>query len=204
VTPDCQSLLTLLPARLWLRHASRNEFVVAGGEGGSFIDRLPPGGGLWQGERVQVVCAIPAERHERRPAESRISTRGPLAIVSTRVGIIRRHLEAQPGFTVVDVAAAGSDVHAFAESKPQSASTRLVILGDVDDWQSRWGALSALRPVAEILFDGCSPADFRVLTRSRELPPPLSPSNGLGTAPLVWRLEQDGTATRARLTPRLP
>ncbi len=203
-TPDFQSLLALLPARLWLRHATRNEFVVAGGDGTSYIDRLPPGGGVWQGERVQVVYARPVDRHPVRPAESRVAMSRPLAIVSTRVGSLRRLLDSQPEFLVVELAGVGVDVRTFVESQTQSQGRRVVLVGDVDEWQSRWGAMSALRPVAEILFDGCTPADFRVLTRSRELPPPLSPPNGLGTSPLLWRLEQDGTATRVRLTPPQP
>jgi S-DNA-T family DNA segregation ATPase FtsK/SpoIIIE len=61
-----------------------------------------------------------------------------------------------------------------------------------DDWQSRWGSIAALRAVAEVVFDACSPADLRVLTRSRELPPPIERDQ-------VWRLATEGGIDRAVL-----
>jgi S-DNA-T family DNA segregation ATPase FtsK/SpoIIIE len=68
----------------------------------------------------------------------------------------------------------------------------VAVIGDVDDWQSRWGAIAAFRPVAEFVFDGCTPADLRALTRSRELPPPIGPDE-------AWRLEPDGRFARTVL-----
>jgi S-DNA-T family DNA segregation ATPase FtsK/SpoIIIE len=69
---------------------------------------------------------------------------------------------------------------------------RVAILGDVDDWQSRWGSIAALRPIAELVFDGCSTADLRVLTRSRDLPPPMARD-------AVWRLAANGEFERSAL-----
>jgi len=68
----------------------------------------------------------------------------------------------------------------------------IAVIGDVDDWQSRWGAIAAFRPVAELVFDGCTPADLRALTRSRDLPPPIGPAD-------VWRLASNGAFERSRL-----
>lgn len=70
----------------------------------------------------------------------------------------------------------------------------VVVVGDVEEWQSRWGLLSSLRASCEVLFDGCAIADFRSLTRSRVIPPPLPPE------PFVcWRLRPDGSVGRALL-----
>ena len=69
-----------------------------------------------------------------------------------------------------------------------------VFLGDVDSWQAQWALLAALRPRATVLFDGCSLADYRLLSRRRELPPPLSAGQSR-----VWQLTPDGSVTRARL-----
>jgi S-DNA-T family DNA segregation ATPase FtsK/SpoIIIE len=70
----------------------------------------------------------------------------------------------------------------------------VAIVGDPEEWQSRWGAIAALRGRADILFLGCSIAEFRALSRSRQLPPPLAPDPRLG-----WLLRDDGSVGRARL-----
>jgi S-DNA-T family DNA segregation ATPase FtsK/SpoIIIE len=189
LTTDVQSLASLVPLRLWLRHASRQEFVMAGGEGGRHDDRLPPGGGLWCGDRVQVAWREPVEPPQIRARESPIEPTRPLAIVSTRVNWLIDRLTATN--EVIELGAIQSDPRAaLATAGPR----RAVLIGDPDEWQSRWGALAALRSAADILLHGCSVADYRALTRAREPPPPLSSDPGL-----CWRLEPDGTATRARL-----
>jgi S-DNA-T family DNA segregation ATPase FtsK/SpoIIIE len=197
-TTDLQPALGLISSRLMLRHASRNDFVLAGGDGAAYIEQLPPGGGLWHGDRVQVVAAQQPSRPEVAPAETDLSNSSMLAIVSTRLGALRRILDSRADLTVFDIDEVDTDLRGLATS---SGTQRVIIVGDVDDWQSRWGAINSLRTVADILFDACTPADFRVLTRSRELPPPLSPSNGLNGSPLLWRLEPDGRVSRARLPP---
>jgi S-DNA-T family DNA segregation ATPase FtsK/SpoIIIE len=181
LTSDAQALAGLAPARLLLAHASRQDFVLAGGEGRAWIGALPPGAGSWKGRRVQVASGAP-----RRPADppavvEQLGAR-PLAIVSGRARALLASLD-----PAIELSAALADAAALA-------SGPAVVVGDVDEWQSHWGALAALRPVADILFEGCSLADYRAITRSRELPPPL------GTGPrLCWRLNEDGTASRARL-----
>ncbi len=66
------------------------------------------------------------------------------------------------------------------------------MVGDVDEWQARWGVLSALRPVASVVFDACSTGDLRQLARSRHVPPPI----GAGQA---WLLGADGVVHRTVL-----
>ncbi|WP_150308459.1 FtsK/SpoIIIE domain-containing protein [Planctomonas psychrotolerans] len=48
-----------------------------------------------------------------------------------------------------------------------------VILGDPDEWQAAWGALAAASRARHVVFDACSARDYRTLTRSPTLPPPL-------------------------------
>jgi S-DNA-T family DNA segregation ATPase FtsK/SpoIIIE len=49
-----------------------------------------------------------------------------------------------------------------------------------------------------VLFDGCTTADFRALTRSRELPPPIADPRATG-----WILHPDGAVARVSLPPSI-
>jgi S-DNA-T family DNA segregation ATPase FtsK/SpoIIIE len=77
-------------------------------------------------------------------------------------------------------------------------ASRPIIVGDADEWQSRWGALSALRGRADILFDGCTVSDYRALSRSRELPP-LIVGHPTSHHAVCWHVSRDGTAVRVAL-----
>src|SRR5690606_16211245 len=75
-----------------------------------------------------------------------------------------------------------------------ASGKRSAIVGDPEQWQSRWGAITALRSTADVVFHGCSITEFRALSRSRELPPPTA--QGLEAC---WLLSDDGTVRRVRL-----
>jgi S-DNA-T family DNA segregation ATPase FtsK/SpoIIIE len=181
VTGELQSLLGLVPMRLTLRHATRQDVLLAGGEAADYRADLPPGGGSWRGRRVQVAFVPPLAPADGAPLERALGD-APIAIVSPRPGALAPRLAG----AVIALAAAPDVVAA--------ARTGATIIGDVDEWQSRWGAIASLRGVAEVLLEGCSTADFRAITRSRDLPPPLDPQPGW-----CWRLEPDGAVSRARL-----
>jgi S-DNA-T family DNA segregation ATPase FtsK/SpoIIIE len=83
ITADLQSVAALVPERLLLRHASKQEWVLAGGEGTTFTASLPPGGGLWRGDRVQVVLAAPRD-DSTAPRIAELEPGHPLAVVTTR------------------------------------------------------------------------------------------------------------------------
>lgn len=187
LSSDVQLLAGLIPSRLWLRHASRHDLVLAGGDGSTHDDRLPPGAGHWRGDRVQVVLTEPRRELARPARETAVAAHENVAIVSSRAGWLTQRLGLRR--RVAALSGSANDIAQFFASNPGVA-----LIGDVDDWQSRWGALAAARPVAGILFHGCTPADFRALTRSRELPPPASRDSAV-----CWRLEPDGAVTRARL-----
>ena len=68
------------------------------------------------------------------------------------------------------------------------------LVGDPDEWQSRWGLIARVRDQADLILHECSLADVRLLTRSRRLPPPLAPGQSL-----AWRLRPDGALERVRL-----
>jgi S-DNA-T family DNA segregation ATPase FtsK/SpoIIIE len=190
ITAELQPIAALVPERLFLRHASRHEFVLAGGEGRHYLDGLPPGGGLWRGDRVQVVAA-PVPAHQ--PVAARVAdpdARRPLAVATTRAAPLVHGLE-RAGFTVVELGGSTADPRQLVIS---SGERRMALVGDIDEWQSRWGMLTALRPVAEVLLHACSIADFRALTRSRDLPPLLD-----GDSSVCWRVDEAGAISRVRL-----
>ncbi len=184
------SLSGLVPQRLWLRHASRQDLAMAGGDGATHDDSVPPGGGTWRGHRVQVVLRERVFAEYSSPVEHDVGGQRPLAIISTRSLWLSDRL--QHSHTVIDLSSIAGDPR---EALRSDSPGRVVLLADVDEWQSRWGAVAAVRQVADVLFHACSTADFRALTRSRELPPPMR-----GDPALCWRLEPDGSATRVRLS----
>jgi len=200
MTAEAASLATLAPDRLMLKHPTRYDWVLAGGESHSFPSSLPPGGGLWHGDRVQVACGAPVRPSAERAHFVELDRSRPLAIVSARARALAGRL-ARLG-EVVELGAVTGDVatalHSHGNLDGSVRQPAVILLGDVDDWQSRWGALGALRDRAQILFEGCSVADFRSLSRSREMPPLISELS-LGDRAVGWLLNLDGTAVRARL-----
>ena len=68
------------------------------------------------------------------------------------------------------------------------------IVGDAEAWQAHWGAVMSLRSSHQVVVDGYPAADFRALTRQRELPPPLNPGS-----PAFWLLPPEGGVLRARI-----
>lgn len=77
----------------------------------------------------------------------------------------------------------------------------IVIVGDPDAWQARWGLFTSMRPQARLAFDACRLADYRAFSRQRELPPlTLAPiSGGITAQTRVWAIDRDGRVVRARL-----
>jgi S-DNA-T family DNA segregation ATPase FtsK/SpoIIIE len=94
----------------------------------------------------------------------------------------------------------------FARRVPAEAAPRIVLLrpglapsaeptlyvGDVDDWQSAFALLAALKATAHIVFDGCTPSEVRALRLFRGLLPHTE-------AALAVHVTPEGEAYRARL-----
>ena len=183
VTAELQPLAALVPERLLMRHTSKQDWLLAGGESQGYTAALPPGGGEWHGHRVQVVDAPPPLAGGEPARVADLARDRPLAVVTTRPRLVREALPGARSLADVDPASLTSGGLGVDD----------VIVGDTEEWQSRWGALAAVQHIAEVVFDACSTADIRALTRSRELPPPLA-----GVAGLAWRLEPDGSLARVQ------
>jgi len=190
LSTDVHPLAALVGTTIPLAPATRQELSLLGLDPAHFVAGLPPGGGIWRGDRVQVVFAPLRRGSARTGAVAGIRKDRPLAIVSGYPSATVQRLDAQ-GFSVVPLNSVDSDPRELVVSDGRS---HVALVGDAEQWQSRWGALASLRPLSDILFHRCTVLDVRTLTRSRELPPVLSDDPGL-----CWRWRDDGGFDRVRL-----
>jgi S-DNA-T family DNA segregation ATPase FtsK/SpoIIIE len=172
-------------ARLLLRCASREEHVLAGGDGETFDARAHPGAGVWEGAAVQVAWPEPQPRSVVAgvPPVVVVPERGELAVVASRP----RELVDRWDPARVRVRMLG---HAD-DGEPVIDPGRTVLLGDPEAWQADWATLARARRDLPIVFRGCGVGDVRAITRVREAPPPLAPGE-------VWLVEH-GRVRRAVL-----
>jgi S-DNA-T family DNA segregation ATPase FtsK/SpoIIIE len=194
LTGGLHALAALCASTLILRTSSLQEHVVAGGSTDTWDPALPPGGGIWHTDRVQVVHApeLPVS-HTAQVVDVALPDLPPV-VVTTRPRQFAAAVRGQ-NRTVIEVGSsaevgpfAGTAVVAGTGAHPP------VTVGDPDAWMSRWGALAAAREEHSVLFDGCSTTEFRTLTGIRELPPPVARGERA-----LWLLGRDGTARRARV-----
>ena len=181
VTGAVQPLLALCGSRLILRLADRQEHVFAGGTAGEFDENAPAGRGIWRGRGIQIARGEGSL--EPVKAETAAVRGAFVAVAANPRAFIHRAL-------AVGVRAERLDASALSVSTGEPR----VLVGDADEWQSQWGALPRLRETLPVVVDGCSLAEYRAVTRQRELPPPLS-----GRIGEFWLLDPDGTARRATL-----
>ena len=196
LTGALQALPTLCQSRLVLGLPTVHDHQAAGEPAASWDATLPPGGGRWRGDRIQLVGPEDDQtypsRSDRSPAEPTPSmfTAGHTHLVVC--GSVARTMAAlhAAGRTVVDLGAA-STAAAGTRLEVSEVPEGAIVVGDADTWQAHWALLAALRSRADLVFDGCTLADYRMVSRRRDLPPPLAPAGGRG-----WLLRPDGTVQR--------
>jgi S-DNA-T family DNA segregation ATPase FtsK/SpoIIIE len=71
LTPALHPVVGLCGSRLLLRLPNRQEHVLAGGDGGDFVQRLPPGAGRWNGLRLQIAVADGRPSRSGQPLDHR-------------------------------------------------------------------------------------------------------------------------------------
>jgi S-DNA-T family DNA segregation ATPase FtsK/SpoIIIE len=190
VPASLHSVLALCGSRILLRMPDRHEYIVAGGETAHFAPQLTPGGGHWRGHRIQILWQPDVAVMSAPPAAVTVDPAdgSPLAVVSTRPALaLERLRRLAPDRTVSLLEIAGHGAPAVGDSE--------ILVGDPESWQSNWGGVAALR-ATPVLFDGCSVAEFRAITRRRELPPLCAPGERA-----AWIVLPDGSVARARLPP---
>ncbi|MDY7541034.1 MULTISPECIES: FtsK/SpoIIIE domain-containing protein [unclassified Cryobacterium] len=208
-----QNLAALCQDHLLLRLPDRAEHLAAGGQAAQYDPALPPGGGQWRGRRIQVLAperavtgsAVPDGASQVGAVGDRAVT-GPesratatvlglgagdsIILVSgspARAAADLRADAARPDIVELTARAAAVDTEA-ALARPGAAT---VFIGDAETWQANWSLLAALRVRAPLVFDGCTLADYRMLTRRRDLPPPVAPGRGH-----LWSLSPEGRLSR--------
>lgn len=187
--------------------ANRQEHLLAGGESASWVEGRRAGSALWRGVSVQL-CAPEVQPGPPRHAASRT-----VALVDWRSSAISVVVSSAPARRVEEIlagnAADPSTVPIRVAALADVASGRItvaevrrpgggavVIVGDSDQWQAHWSLLTALREDARIIVDGCSPAEFRAITRIRSRPPLLERVQGR-----AWSCSPGGEVTRVSLDP---
>ncbi|TFB93688.1 FtsK/SpoIIIE domain-containing protein [Cryobacterium sp. HLT2-28] len=198
-----QALPSFCQSRLVLRMPDAGAHVAAGADPALFDAAVPPGGGCWNGARIQLLQPEPGAVRSspgRGPAaaaagdaaagDTLAGHRSLLVVAATPARTIAALTSARPG-EIIDLSAS---VSAEAGRLRVLADDGAVLVGDTDTWQAHWSLLGLLRPHTAIVFDGCGLADFRAISRRRDLPPPLAPGRCR-----VWVLRPDGAVVRATL-----
>jgi S-DNA-T family DNA segregation ATPase FtsK/SpoIIIE len=202
VTSQLHSLAALCGSTLYLRMPSRAEYAAAGGDGGSFDPHLPPGGAHWRGTRLQVFTADGTTAGRRQAPPD--SADGATAVAVNPATVERLAVVSTSPHRFADAlrdAVGSRRVTVLGERRPGDPQLEVslggspdILIADPDTWQAHWTLVSAIRRTHQLLFDGCSLAEVRALTRLRDLPPPFN----RGERPM-WLLSPEGEFSRARL-----
>jgi len=182
------SLTALCRSRLLLRLPSRQDHLLAGGRGDQYDERMPPGGGVWESNRVQVGHLPPRQPPPAQvPPTLDLRPGATTAVVSSSPRDFATRVKGGRGIRIVDVGTADT-------GQRPDASVRTILLGDPQAWQGAWSTLAAVRGRIPIAFDGCTVGEFRAVTGQRRLPPPLAPASGS-----LWLLTAGDKLERATL-----
>ena len=202
LTSTVPGLASLCPSTLLLKLPSVQDHLAAGGLSANYHATLPAGGGVWHNTRVQLLAPLPLQLTPLARSTAQLPEHGPLLVVSSSPARSAARLRAVLGVPVVELAgttAPAASALISVETGQTDAPGRLVVVGDAETWQAHWTLLTRLRGQtagsrASIVFDRCGLSDFRMVSHSRQLPPPLAPGRGR-----VWVLHPDGDLTRAIL-----
>ena len=196
LTGAIQALAGLFDARILLGQSTRDEYILAGGDGAWFDPRLPAGSGRWTGRRGNGAVIQLARGQELLPQPELVElpvvqplAEHPLAVVHPRPGQLAQRW-ADEGVRVVLL---GQGSVSADEERRHAAARPLVLLGDPDAWQGEWSLLGAVRREMPLVAAGCTAAELRSLARIREGIPLL------GSRPGECWLVDGGTVRRAIL-----
>lgn len=188
LTGGAARIAELLPRRLILATGSRAEHTALGGDPAGYAAGSVPGRGWLDGRAVQVALS-------RAPVPDAPPPTLPWVPVARLTGLVHRRAmpEAIASWTRGGVHAVSVDQ--FAQGGWGAADSTLVV-GDVEEWQRQWRALTDIRADHDLLIDARCAGEFRTLTGARELPPYCDP-----TRPRGWLLRAGAAPERVALPP---
>lgn len=188
-------MLAAFGSRLELRAASRDDHVLAGGGARDFDPDAPAGSGRWHGASIQVaiddthdlrVDGRGGPGDEGEPDEVGFRAGTLTCVVSVLPGRRVAQLATRQNLRVFDVRGAGAQSLADLD-----ADTAHVVVGDPDGWQNAVHLWTALAD-ADVVYDGCTVSQYRLVSRRRTVPPPLADLEGR-----VWLSRPEQPARRA-------
>ncbi|MDO5052743.1 MAG: FtsK/SpoIIIE domain-containing protein [Pseudoclavibacter sp.] len=198
LTGPCASLASLARRTLRLPFASRNDYVLSGGEGTDHLVDAPPGRGRCDRLLVQIARAEAPRRGPERfwgptrlPGTAKGAAPVRLAVASARPVERAAGLRAA-GWRILPVPAPGQPPQA-EPAEPDRAGRGAVFLGGFEAWQQSFGALRALSGTMPVVVDGASAGELRQLLPGGQTPPFIADP----TATAVLRTP-DGTMRRLR------
>lgn len=173
LTGPVARLVDLFPRRLRLPFASRSEHIAAGGEPADFDADAPPGRGVLDGLPLQLALASAAPRRPRTPPEA-WHPAGRLTGFATRRSPAARAAMSEwerRGVRVIPL-------DAYAADPSPTADSRVVVVGEPDDWQRHWRLLADVRGDHDLVVDTSCAGEYRLLAGTRDLPPYCDPGRG--------------------------
>ncbi len=191
-------LADLLPRRLVLPMASRTDYIAAGGDPAHHAPQAVPGRGRLDGRAVQVAVAEPepepepafgasVRRSDRRAHDERWYPK------STLTGFIARRSPAARSTVAAweNLGAHPITLEEFAADGEWVSDRTVVVVGEPDEWQRHWRALSTIRADHDLVIDSACAPELRLLTGQRTLPPYCEPHRDR-----AWLFRAGGDAIR--------
>lgn len=180
-----------MPRRLLLTHATRAEYLAAGGETDHHAHR-PPGRGHLDGRLVQVLWHPPS--HD---ADATAAATGPDAVAEWHPGrqpVAFVTPEGPRGRDALRSWSARGAVVARLDDPDAVWAPGRVLWGPPDAWLAQWRALNEARASGLLLIDVACAPQYRSLTSEVTLPPYADPH-----AHRAWLRTPHGRVTRVRL-----
>lgn len=177
---------------LRLAHATRNDWILQGGEPADWHDHWPPGRGRLGRSLAQVALAPPAASQTAPGQRWRPFGlgEGPLAVVARRCLPIVRALEGAGHEAAAPPSAAALREHGLGDA---------TFVGDVEQWLGAYGSLARVAERRDVAMIGLTPGEWRSLFRADPLPPAVRDHGSRG---LLRR--PDGSVARLQLSDGVP
>lgn len=151
---------------LMLSLASRNDWILQGGDSRHYASALPPGRGRLDGELVQIALSDNADDPLIAPNSRSWEITPGVCIIARRTAGLTSWCEKQQ--------IAVQPVPAITQLRTMPVSSDVVVLGDVEQWVGAFGAAGHLGDTRPIIAIGVTPGEWRSLFRGDPMPPALS------------------------------